>query len=372
MEVRMNKPQLSARQATMWFVMYYVGSAYLILPSSMVKIARQDAWLSCLFALAIHLLLIPLYVAIAKQMKGKSPVLYFGTLLGKRSSQCFAFLFLLFVPFLIFILTLRNLGDFISTSIMPETPEEAVYALMLIAVYFIVRAGPAVIGRSAETLFLVIPLLFFLVVISLLPNAEIKHLLPVFEYGWKPIVRSSFLFLAFPYLETFLFLFLCPHLGEPRIWKKALLHSSLISFSLYVGMILLVITVLGESVASELTNSSYFVVRTINIGDFIQRFEIVVTIFWYITIFFRLTLLIFITVHGLGAVFQLQDGTSLLIPLLLIALIMAHFMWPNAAFLIEFFQAWPLYAMVFGIALPLVIWLLGRMKQTGSLGMRRR
>lgn len=362
----MNKQQLTERQATLWFVMYQMGSAYLILPTSMVKTAKQDAWLSTLVSLAIHFLLIPLYVAIAKQMKGRSLVMYLGAILGKRIGKCLAFLFLLSVPYLIFIMTLRNMGDFISTSIMPETPEEAIYALMLIAVYCIVRANAAVIGRSAETLFLVIPLLYIIVVISLLPNAEIHNLIPVFEYGWKPIARASFILLAFPYLETFLFLFLLADIGGPQVWKRAVVRSSLISGGFYVGMIILVIAVLGESVASDLTYSSYVVVRTINIGDFIQRFEIVVTIFWYISIFFRLTLLIYITVHGMSAIFQLQETTPLLIPLLFIALILAHSIWPNTTFLIEFFQTWPVYAMVFGIAAPLLIWLLGRFKQSRS------
>ncbi len=362
----MNKQKLTARQATFWFVMYQVGSAYLILPTSIIKTAKQDAWLSVLVSLAINFVVIPLYAAIANQMNGKPLVTYMDTLLGKWAGRSFTILFILSVPFLIFILTLRNMGDFISTSIMPETPEEAVYALMLIAVYCVVRAGAAVIGRSAETLFVIIPLLFLVVCISLLPEVQIKHLLPVFEFGWKPIVRASFLLLSFPYLETFLFLFLLPNVGNPQTWKKIVIRSSLFSGSLYVVMVLLVTAVLGESVASDLTYSSYFVVRTISIGDFIQRFEIVIAIFWYISIFFRLALLIFITVHGLGSVFRLQDATSLLIPVLLIALVMAHFMWPNTIFLVDFFQIWPLYAMVFGVAVPLVIWLLGRMKQSRS------
>ncbi len=362
----MNKQKLTARQATFWFVMYQVGSAYLILPTSIIKIAKQDAWLSALVSLAMNFLLIPLYVAIANQMKGKPLVAYIDTLLGNRAGRCFTFLFIISVPFLIFVLTLRNIGDFISTSIMPETPEEAIYALMLTAVYCVVRAGAAVIGRSAETLFMVIPSLFLFVSILLLPGAEFKHLLPVLEFGWKPIVRASFLLLSFPFLETFLFLFLLSNLGSSDIWKKAVVRSSLFSGFVCVVMLLMVTSVLGQSVASDLTYSSYSVVRSINIGDFIQRFEAAIAINWYISIFFRLALLLYITVHGLGSVFRLQDATSLLIPVMLIALIMAHSIWPNITYLVDFFQIWPLYAMVFGIAVPLVLWLLGRMKQSRS------
>lgn len=50
-------------------------------------------------------------------------------------------------------MTLRNLGDFITTAIMPETPSDSIYFIMLIVIYFAVRSGPAVIGRCAEILF---------------------------------------------------------------------------------------------------------------------------------------------------------------------------------------------------------------------------
>jgi spore germination protein KB len=355
----MIKQQLTARQATLWIVMYQVGSGFLIIPSPIVAIAKQDAWLSALLSLAFHLLWIPLYFAIANRMKGQSLVMHLGTVLGKRGGKLFALLFILFVPYMIFIMTLRNIGDFLSTSIMPETPEDAIYLLMLIAVFCAVRAGAAVIGRSAEVLFLVVPLLYAIVATSLLPSVEISNPFPVFEYGWKPIVQGSFLLLAFPYLETFLFLFLVHNVGDPAVWRKSVVRSSLISGGMYVGMILLVIAVLGEGVTSDLTFASYFVVRTISIGDFIQRFEIVVTIFWYISIFFRLTLLMYVSVHGLAGVFRLTDAKVLTIPLLLLALIMAHSIWPNTLFLTELYQVWPLYAMVFGIAVPLVVWLLG-------------
>lgn len=105
-------------------------------------------------------------------------------------------------------MTLRNLGDFITIAIMPETPSEAIYFIMLIVIYFAVRSGPAVIGRCAEILFFFLLALYLLVRITLLPDTNIDNVLPIFEYGLNPIVLASFNLFAFPYLEAILYLFL--------------------------------------------------------------------------------------------------------------------------------------------------------------------
>ncbi|RKN70045.1 hypothetical protein [Paenibacillus ginsengarvi] len=53
----------------------------------------------------------------------------------------------------------------------------------------------------------------------------------------------------------------------------------------------------------------------------------------------------------------------LVLPLLLIAIVLAYSIWPNTSYLIEFFQVWPLYSIVFGVFLPLLLWMLGKLKR---------
>ncbi|MGM0880745.1 MAG: GerAB/ArcD/ProY family transporter [Bacillota bacterium] len=119
-------------------------------------------------------------------------------------------------------------------------------------------------------------------------------------------------------------------------------------------------SVLSDGVVSNLMYPSYFTVRTISIGDFYERFEVLVAVLWYITIFYRLSLFLHVSVHGLAVVLGLQDPRPLLIPLSLIALVMANNIWPNTA---GYTAAWPYYSMFFGIVLPILIWMVGIFKR---------
>lgn len=358
---------LTIRQAILWFALYQIGSAYLVLPAVITAVAKQDAWLSIPVSLGFHLLLIPLYASIARQMQGKSFVEHLRCLFGPLGGTI-SIVFIFFFPFLVFIMTLRNLGDFITIAIMPETPSDAIYFIMLIVIYFAVRSGPAVIGRCAEILFFFLLVLYLLVRFTLLSDTTIDNVLPIFEYGLNPIVLASFNLFAFPYLEAILYLFFAQYIPDPKKWRKTVITCALISGGMYFFMVLQIIAVMSEGVVSNLTFPTFFINRTISNGEFLQRFEIFVAVFWFVTIFFRLALLLYVSAQGLADAFRLRSANSLLVPLILIALAMVHSIWPNMQFLIKFFSVWPFYAMIFGIVFPIVLWLVGKV----SLKLRKK
>lgn len=358
--------ELSGRQAAIWFMLHQLGSSFLVLPSVLAAAAKQDAWLAVPAALAFQLPLIPVYLAIARRIGGRSFGEYLDSLWGQTAGRIVVGLFSLLFPFLIMAMTLRNLGDFISTSLMPETPVEMPYFLMMSAVVYMIRAGVAVCGRTVEILSPIALSLLLIVFVSLIPSLDGDHLLPVFEYGWKPIVRGSFPLLAFPYLESVLFLFFLPHIRYAP-WRKAVYASHAISGGIFVLLTLFTVATLSDGIVANVSFPSYFVVRTISIGDFYERFEVLITILWFIAIFIRLSLLMHVSSVGLAHACRLNSPQALLIPLSLLALIVANLVWPNMSALLELFNIWPFYALLFGAAFPLVVWLSGRLfRNTGG------
>ncbi|KRE72921.1 GerAB/ArcD/ProY family transporter [Paenibacillus sp. Soil750] len=357
------KQDMTTRQAAMWFILFQLGSAFLLLPRVLAGTAEQDAWLSVLFAIGAFFLILPLYTAIAKQLEETSISDHILELFGRIGGKFLLFGFVVGYPYLIYILVLRDLSDFLTTSVIPETPAEAILVLMMAAVIYIVRSGTAVIGRTAEILFFIVMLLFAFGYASLIPSAEMSNLMPVLEHGWKPILLAAFSMLIFPYAETVLFLFLMPSIRQAHKWKTAVIKSSLVSGCMFLLMTILTICVLSDGVVSNVMYPSYFAVRTISIGDFYERFEVLVAVLWYITIFYRLSLFLHVSVHGMAIVLGMQDPRPLLIPLSLIALVMANIIRDNTAEYTASLQVWPFYSMFFGIFFPILIWVVGIFKR---------
>lgn len=359
----MNSEKISIRQMTMWFILYQLGSAFLVLPSNLASIAKQDAWISLSLVLAVQVLMIMVYTGIVKHFNGVPFEQYIQTLFGKWFGKLFLLMFTLMFPFLIMSLSLRDLGEYITTVIMPETPMEAIFVMMLGAVIYVVYCGVTSIGRAAEVLFFLVMALLVLGYLSLIPTAKVSNLLPVFEFGWKPIVHASFTNIAFPYIESVLFLYFTT---QPEKWRNIVMKSSLFSGALFMYVTVIVIAVLSQGVVSTLTFSSYFAVRTISFSEFFERFEVAVSVVWFIAIFFRLSLLMYVSAKGLAAVFQLENYRSLLIPLGLMAYVIAGVLWPNTAVILTTYRIWPYYAMIFGIICPILIWIVGQIKRSVS------
>ncbi|GIQ71080.1 GerAB/ArcD/ProY family transporter [Xylanibacillus composti] len=354
---------LTTRQAILWFAMHQLGSAFLVLPSTLVYIAKQDAWISVPIAIAVYLLIVLLYMPLANRLNGIAFHEHVTSILGKWLGSMSIIVFIAAFPFFIFTLVLRDLGDFITGVMMPETPPEAVYLLMLFAVFYVVHKGITSIGRTAEILFFLVLFLFVVLTVSLFPSVELEQILPVYENGFKPIMLASLSLIAFPYYEGVLFLFLSAHMQDVRKWKKAVVWSGLLSGGMFFVTLFMVIVVLGHEVVADLVYPSYFVVRTISIGIFYERFEVMVAVLWYITIFFRMSLLLYVSAYALAGVLRLKDYRSLLIPLVTLAFFMAPIGWPNRAAAMNSLKVWPIYGAIFGVLFPLAIWLAGSFRR---------
>lgn len=354
---------ITVRQATMWFILYQLGSAFLILPGALTSVAKQDAWLSIIIALALNIFCIPLYIAIANQCKGKSFDEHLCYLFGKWGGGILLFVFILCYPFFIFITVLRDLSDFLTSVVLNGTPQDAVVLLMVLAVIYLIRSGIAVIGQAVEILFFCVMLLIMICFIPLISSMEMNNILPMFEYGWKSIVLASFTLLSFPYFESVLFLFFLSNIKDRKKWKQIVIKSTFVTSIIFLFVIFVTIGVLSEGVVSNTKYPTYFVVRTIRIGDFLERFEVLIAVLWYILVFFRLSLVLYVSAYGMASAFRLKDHRSLFIPLALIGLIMAKVVWPDATAPFNMLQVWPYYTSIFGIFFPLFIWAVGKMKE---------
>ncbi|WP_052339258.1 GerAB/ArcD/ProY family transporter [Gorillibacterium massiliense] len=354
--------QLTERQAVAWFIMFQTGSSFLVIPASIAVEAKQDAWLSVILAVVLQLLILPLLVAIARQFKEKNFVQYLQGIFGKWVGRGIGFFFILLYPYLTSALTLRNLSDFVNTTLMPETPAEVLYFFMMLAVAYSVLKGVTVCGRAAELLIFIVFVMILLVAVSLLSSLKIENVLPVFEFGWKPVMRGAIPLLAFPYLENIFLLFFVPHIGYAH-WKNVVIRSSLFSGLIFFLVTFFCISVLSYGTTTNLSFPSFFIVRTITIKMFYERYEVLITVMWFITIFMRISLCMIVTVEGFGDLFQLKKPQALAIPLSLLTLLLARIVWPNIAFIIGFLQVWPVHAILLGLIFPILLWISGRIKR---------
>ncbi|MFC5469607.1 endospore germination permease [Cohnella suwonensis] len=363
----MNQSMITTRQATLWLTMYYIGSAVLIVPVMLASAAKQDAWMSAILALGLHFAIIPVFATLGHLSGSEGAGAFLSRLFGRWGGKLTLFVLLLTGPFPILIFNLRDLSDFTTTVVMQRTPMEAISYMMLFAVVIGLYSGVRTVGRAAEALF---PFVFFLIIvllISITPSLSFWRLFPFMENGIRPVISASIPLFGYPFMEVSVLWLICSRMKQPGQFGQVLRRSAWMSGTVFLLLTVFVIMVAGAPITAQLSFPSYFISRTISIGDFYERIEAIVTMIWYMTMFFRMALLLYVSSEGTAALLSLKDGRPLHIPLALIALPLSLHAWPNPASIMEYDRNWPFFRLAFGVLLPLLIlWAAVAKRKTGT------
>ncbi|MCR2806979.1 GerAB/ArcD/ProY family transporter [Paenibacillus soyae] len=357
------KGKISLVQLNILVMLFSLGSAILIVPSALSSVARQDGWISAVIGVALGAGIVQMLVILDRQHPGQSLVESCETILGSFAGKLVGMLYFMFF-FLLASLVLRNIGDFITTIVMPETPIQAIHVLFLVIIVMGVRLGLEVIGRASEIFLPWIVVLILVLVFFIIPQIDIDRVQPVFEMGMNKIMYGSLSILGIPYFELVVFLMILPYVNKRQKAGKAFLAGSLLGGFVLILITCLSITVLGWDFTARHAFPSYTLAKKIRIGEFLQRIEVMMAVIWFLTIFFKLTLCFYASALAIAQVFKLSSYRPLVLPLGMIMLVMSLVVYPNIVYFREFSShTWTPFAFVFGFAFPFMLLLLSKAKK---------
>ncbi|MFD4815071.1 GerAB/ArcD/ProY family transporter [Peribacillus butanolivorans] len=352
----LEKGKIGSRQLTILVILYTVGDSILVIPSIVASEAKQNGWVSGIFSVAIApLLVVFLYDALRKCYPDLTLVEYSQKILGKWLGKAISLLFISYF-FISTATYMREIGDFMTSQIMPDTPIQVIMFLFMSIVLMSARLGLEPLARSAEILFPFVVILLSSLMILLLPEIKFQNLQPVWEGGLKPVIRGSIPFIVFPFIESVAVLMILPFVSQKDRIRKSLFVGQLLAGSVLIIITMLAILVLGVDLTAKEIYPSYKLAQKINIANFLTRLEAILAIIWFITIFFRFSLFFYVTVLGLAQTLKLQDYRPLVFPFGMILLVFTLIMAPNTVYYSNFIlDIWPFYAMTFGFLLPLLL-----------------
>ncbi|MFE0508127.1 GerAB/ArcD/ProY family transporter [Peribacillus butanolivorans] len=352
----LEKGKIGSRQLTILVILYTIGDSILVIPSIVASEAKQNGWVSGIFSVAIApLLVVFLYDALRKCYPDLTLVEYSQKILGKWLGIAISLLFISYF-FITTATYLREIGDFMTSQIMPDTPIQVIMFLFMSIVLMSARLGLEPLARSAEILFPFVVILLSSLMILLLPEIKFQNLQPVWEGGVKPVIRGSIPFIVFPFIEPVAVLMILPFVSQKDRIRKSLFVGQLLAGSVLIIITMLAILVLGVDLTAKEIYPSYKLAQKINIANFLTRLEAILAIIWFITIFIRFSLFFYVTVLGLAQTLKLQDYRPLVFPFGMILIVFTLIMAPNTVYYSNFISdIWPFYAMTFGFLLPLLL-----------------
>lgn len=348
--------KISGRQFMILTTIFTIGSAILVIPSGMAFIAKQDAWIGALVGVGAGFFLVWIYNTMATLYPQKTLVEIIETLLGKWLGKTVSLLLIVTLFLSGPSSVLYDVGNFLSTQIMPETPVQSLNFLFVVIVIMGVRLGIETLARSAELLFPLFILLYTSVVILVAPKFKIENVQPVFEAGIGPIWPAALSFISILFLPHIVLLMILPTVNRMEKARKAFFYGSMFGGLMISLIVVYSILILGPDLTARSLFPTYALARKISIGNFLQRIEAFIAVIWFISLYFRITIYLYAIVVGIAQIFNLKDYRPLILPLGMIMVIMSVIIYPNVPYQKTWDgTVWISYTLSIGLILPLLL-----------------
>jgi spore germination protein KB len=364
----LEKAKISAHQLFVLIVLFEIGSAILV---PLAIEAKQDAWLAILIGLAGGCCLFWVYHVLYSYYPDIPLTEYVQKILGSFLGKILAFFYVLYFMY-ISARVLRDFGELLITAFYPATPLFVMNALMIIVVVYTVRKGIEVLARTGELLFAIMVLLGIigLILIIIADIIHISNLQPVLEEGLKPVIKTAFTTLYFPFGEIIVFTMILPFLKTTKKAKKTGLLAIGLSGMLLALIMAVNISVLGVSLVARSPFPLLSTIQTIEVAGFLERMDVTFMLSSVLGGFFKIGLFFYASVEGTANLFKIKESSQLAYPMGVVVLLLSITIASSfSEHIHEGLQVVPLYVhLPFQVIIPLFLLLIAFFKNRKKQG----
>lgn len=288
-------------------------TSLVFLPGAATKIAQQDSWLTFVLLTLWGMLSASLQSTLAQRFPQKTIIQYAPLVLGKWLGKLAAFAVIFFF-FTVNLFVIRQFAEFIVNTFMSRTPLAVFIFASVVLSTWTVFLGLEVLARANEVLFpLTLFVLAFIFAFSL-PDLDLKKLLPLFENGPLPVVKSTYPGLLF-FSEFFVVNLLFPFLNQPAQGQKTALKAAAWVGILHILSTITILAVFGPTLTARFLCPFLDLARYISLAGIVERQEALVATVWVFAGVLKVTLYFYSTALSLAQFLGLKSYHPLIFPL---------------------------------------------------------
>ena len=359
----MDNNTIDRRHAFSLAVLFVFGSSVV---TGGTRFAGQDTWISLIAATLISIPLLLVFARISSLYPDKNLFEIINTLLGKVVGSIVSVVMTLYC-FHIGVLIIRGFTEFVQILALFKTPQFIIGLCIAFLAAWVVKNGEESLGRIGALFFLIVSAMVVLTCLLSLNKIKPENLMPVAE-DVGLISKSAVHFLNFPMAESIVLLAVFGYIKKEQGRVKPLVWGVIFGSFLLLLYVLLGLSVLGVPAYEKLYFPFYTVAGTINIGDFLQRIEVIVSGSFVFSTFIRLSLCLFATVKGMSSLTGKKENAVMIFAVAVLMVAASVFMFKNTPELFEYLNFNIICTLPLQIALPLVLWIIAeiRKRKTGQ------
>lgn len=335
------------------------------------SIAGNNIWLAYIAGCSGGLIVAFLVIKLAHDYPGKNLIeihdCIYGPIIGKAISVFYIWYFLHLGSIVLF-----DYGSYISTVMLPTTPQEVIVLCTLVLIAYMVRNGIEVIGRCAAALFPIIVFTLLFITITISNEIRLDALLPIMDIPAREFLKASFQTAVYPFGEIVVYLMILTFLNNQKKLRLSIfLGMTLATFNL-MTLSLLSITVL-QALAAIFTYPVHAMIYRIDIADIITRVDILGASSGLLLGTIKIAVMYYAAALGTAQVLNLRSYTPVVLPIGLLMFDLSILQFPDTIDNFVFHsQTYSYYAVLFQLILPLLTLLVsqGRKKIKGAASLQ--
>ncbi|NGQ95753.1 endospore germination permease [Brevibacillus sp. SYP-B805] len=319
------KGKISAAQSAMMLYLGIVPTAILTTPAITYKFAKQDLWISPIWAISAW---ITIFIAFRfhHMYPGLNIVQASEQIVGRVLGKLIGFILPFFYLYLNGIV-IREYGEFLVGAFLHQTPLIVVTGSMVLVCALAVRGGVEIVGRFAQLFLPAFVALFLFIILTIIPDLNPLYMLPIMEGGILPSIAGAGVLQSW-FSEFLTVSFLLPFVTDREKAAKSTMISLFAVILTLVISNLATLLLLGE-MTGNYTYPFLILARYISLADFFTHLESLYMAIWVLGAFVKICLFFYVSVLGTAQWLDLSDYRPLVFPLGFLLMLLSIWVAPN-------------------------------------------
>ncbi|WP_165452429.1 GerAB/ArcD/ProY family transporter [Paenibacillus thalictri] len=275
----MDSKQIINHRQICWLIGALVtGGGPLLIQRDLFMLSRMDAWFSFTLPILYTVLMSFVLYRLNIAFPGKNFFEIAKLLTGKVIGSIINLLIVIHLT-LVMMRDLRSLAQFISF-LLPSTPKEILILLFIMVMMYFGTTSIEVIARVNDIFYPIFLAIIVLLPILLANEIDIGLLLPTLTTPGPAILSSNLLSTGWFADAILISAFLNASSNGDQL-RASFRHGVIISALVLTIFTLMVIMVFGSDMPANMVYPNLSLVQQINITDFMDRMDLIVTSVWF-------------------------------------------------------------------------------------------
>lgn len=325
----------------------------------------RDMWISGIISLFTVLPFIYITINTSKKFPDKTIVKYsqevLGTVLGKMIGLILTIYFFLIASSSVS-MYIHHLSDFL----LPQTPFLVITMLHTLVICYLIWKGYEVIGRTSVVAFGMSIIFYLLVFMASVTEIDFNRIKPFFDSGVIPVFKASIKADTFSGVSLLVIAMLFPMVKDKNKAFLTATSGMFIGGFFFVFYFIAELMVMGPQVVALMRIASMDFVRSIQITQYLHRFESFMVALWYWSIMIQAGVLSLCSLESFKETFGIRKKSPFIVIIFgFIMVITTFIIGRNRVFFLYLREhVWQYFAVPIDFGVPLLLFLAAGFRKT--------